>query len=94
VQTPQRAGPGSAERSPGNSSRPVKRSFTIGGHRTSISLEAPFWDALKAAAAREKIAVSKLIARIDAGRKGCGLSSAVRVWLLANSREGGSPDGR
>ena len=34
-------------------SRPVKRSFTIGGHRTSISLEAAFWDALKAAAARE-----------------------------------------
>ena len=31
-------------------SRPVKRSFTIAGHRTSISLEAAFWDALKAAA--------------------------------------------
>ncbi len=34
--------------------RPVKRSFTIRGHRTSISLEAPFWDALKDASAREK----------------------------------------
>lgn len=66
--------------------RPVKRSFTIDGHRTSISLEAPFWEALKAAAAREKIPVSKLIARIDAGRQGCGLSSAVRVWLLEKSR--------
>ena len=33
--------------------RPVKRSFTIAGHRTSISLEAPFWDALKEAAAEE-----------------------------------------
>ena len=68
------------------SNRPVKRSFTIDGHRTSISLEAPFWEALKAAAAREKVPVSKLIARIDAGRQGCGLSSAVRVWLLETSR--------
>ena len=62
--------------------RPVKRSFTIGGHRTSISLEAPFWDALKIAAARENIPLSRLIARIDAERNGSGLSSAVRVWLL------------
>ena len=67
-------------------SRPVKRSFTIGGHRTSISLEAAFWDALKTAAAREKIPVSKLVARIDAGRKEGGLSSAVRVWLLQHAR--------
>ena len=68
------------------SARPVKRSFTIGGHRTSISLEAPFWDALKDAAAHEQLPVSKLIARIDADRKGSGLSSAVRVWLLAHHR--------
>jgi predicted DNA-binding ribbon-helix-helix protein len=68
------------------SNRPVKRSFTIDGHRTSISLEAPFWDALKAAAAREKMPVSRLIARIDASRQGCGLSSAVRVWLLEKSQ--------
>ena len=34
----------------GATMRPVKRSFTIAGHRTSISLEAPFWDALKEAA--------------------------------------------
>ncbi|MBA4174102.1 MAG: aryl-sulfate sulfotransferase, partial [Hyphomicrobium sp.] len=33
--------------------RPVKRSFSIKGHRTSISLEAPFWDALKDAATAE-----------------------------------------
>ena len=49
-------------------SRPVKRSFTIGGHRTSISLEAPFWDALKAAAAQERMPLSNLIGRIDAER--------------------------
>jgi predicted DNA-binding ribbon-helix-helix protein len=79
-------------RSDGRTRRPVKRSFTIGGHRTSISLEAPFWEALKEAAAYEKVPVSRLIARIDAGRKGCGLSSAVRVWLLAH-RGGDAPTG-
>ena len=62
--------------------RPVKRSFTIAGHRTSISLEAAFWEALRTAAAEEGVALSRLIARIDAGREGSGLSSAVRVWLL------------
>ncbi len=67
-------------------SRPVKRSFTIAGHRTSISLEAAFWDALKAAAAQEGVPVAKLIARIDQGRGGGGLSSAVRVWILEHYR--------
>jgi predicted DNA-binding ribbon-helix-helix protein len=67
--------------------RPVKRSFTIAGHRTSISLEAAFWDALKEAAAEEKEPISKLVARIDQSRGGGGLSSAVRVWVLARLRE-------
>jgi predicted DNA-binding ribbon-helix-helix protein len=67
-------------------SRPVKRSFSIGGHRTSISLEAPFWEALKAAAARENLSLSSLIARVDAERGDSGLSSAIRVWLLAYYR--------
>jgi predicted DNA-binding ribbon-helix-helix protein len=75
-------------RSPAISGRPAKRSFTIGGHRTSISLENAFWDALKAAAAEEGVPVSRLIARIDADRAGCGLSSAIRVWLLARFRDG------
>jgi predicted DNA-binding ribbon-helix-helix protein len=68
-------------------SRPVKRSFTIGGHRTSISLEAPFWEALKTAAAQERMPLSSLIARIDAERGDSGLSSAVRIWLLAYYRD-------
>jgi predicted DNA-binding ribbon-helix-helix protein len=67
--------------------RPAKRSFTIGGHRTSISLETPFWDALKGAADEEGVPVSRLIAQIDAARTGCGLSSAIRVWLLARYRK-------
>jgi predicted DNA-binding ribbon-helix-helix protein len=62
--------------------RPQKRSFTIKGHRTSISLEAPFWDALREAAAAEGLTLAALIASIDAGREQSGLSSAVRVWVL------------
>jgi len=70
-------------------SRPVKRSFTIAGHRTSISLEAPFWEALKAAASDRRLPVAKLVATIDEARSAsCGLSSAVRVWILEHYRAG------
>ena len=67
-------------------SRPVKRSFTIAGHRTSISLEASFWDALKALASEERLPVAQLISRIDKQRAEGGLSSAVRVWILNRYR--------
>lgn len=63
-------------------SRPVKRSFSIRGHRTSISLEAVFWEALKLAAAEDGLTLAALMARIDQDRGTAGLSSAVRVWLL------------
>ncbi|PPC99281.1 MAG: aryl-sulfate sulfotransferase [Hyphomicrobium sp.] len=63
-------------------SRPQKRSFSIQGHRTSISLEAAFWQALKDAASEDGITLAGLINKIDKERDGAGLSSAVRVWLL------------
>ena len=67
---------------------PVKRSIAIAGHKTSISLEPVFWDALKAAAAREGLPISALVARIDAERIQAetppGLASAIRVWLVAH----------
>lgn len=69
-----------------SSSRPQKRSFTIRGHRTSISLEAAFWDALKELAAGEGMPLAGLVARIDAGRGDANLSSAVRVAILAHYR--------
>lgn len=62
--------------------RPVKRSFSIDGHRTSISLEAAFWEALKDAAAEDRVPLAGLVALIDKDRGTAGLSSAVRVWLL------------
>jgi predicted DNA-binding ribbon-helix-helix protein len=68
------------------SERPEKRSFSIEGHRTSISLERQFWEALKDAAAQEGVSLAALVARIDAGRGGAGLSSAVRIWILGYFR--------
>lgn len=76
-----------------HSARPVKRSFSIKGHRTSISLEAAFWEALKDAAARQNTSLAALVGSIDAQRGGSGLSSAVRVWLLDHCRRlGPAPD--
>lgn len=62
--------------------RPLKRSFTIKGHRTSVSMEAPFWDALQQVAALEDSSLAALVAAIDAKRGEAGLSSAIRVWIL------------
>ncbi|MDT8280978.1 MAG: ribbon-helix-helix domain-containing protein [Erythrobacter sp.] len=68
---------------------PVKRSLSIAGHKTSISLEPLFWDMLRAAAVREGVAIAALVARIDAERIKSptppGLASAIRVWLVVNS---------
>jgi predicted DNA-binding ribbon-helix-helix protein len=64
---------------------PVKRSVTIAGHETSISLEPVFWDALKAAAAEAGLPANALVAQIDAERIALAdppnLASAIRVWL-------------
>lgn len=63
--------------------RPVKHSFTIGGHRTSISLEREFWDTLREIAAHEGRPVAAIVQQIDEQRvDGSGLSSAVRIWIL------------
>jgi len=69
--------------------RPLKRSFTIAGHSTSISLEAPFWEALKDAAQERGQSLAALVEEIDAKRGSSGLSSAVRVWILEYFRSRG-----
>ena len=65
---------------------PAKYSVRIDGHRTSISLEPVFWDMLRKAAARRAVAVSTLVAEIDAERIRSktppGLASAIRLWLV------------
>jgi predicted DNA-binding ribbon-helix-helix protein len=60
----------------------VKRSVAIAGHATSVSLEGPFWEALRAIAVEEGLSVQALIGRIDAERAGQNLSSAIRVYVL------------
>ncbi|MGL4495648.1 MAG: ribbon-helix-helix domain-containing protein [Beijerinckiaceae bacterium] len=66
--------------------RVVKRSLTIAGHATSISLEEPFWIALKAIAVREGVSLAALVQRIDQTRKGTNLSSALRVFVLQDAQ--------
>lgn len=66
-------------------SAPVKRSVTIRGHRTSLSLEPPFWDELKRAAEVRRLSLAGLIAEVDAARgiePQSNLSSALRVFVL------------
>ena len=60
----------------------LKRSLTIEGHRTSLSLEPEFWEALQKAALKRKLTAAALVAEIDQARGARNLSSAVRVWLL------------
>ncbi len=72
---------------PGGFTGPVKRSITIAGHPTSISLEPVFWSALEAAAAARALPLSALVAAIDQLRIVAddppNLASAIRSWLLA-----------
>jgi predicted DNA-binding ribbon-helix-helix protein len=66
----------------------LKRSLTIAGHRTSLSLESEFWEALRKAAAARDLPLSALVAEIDQTRGSRNLSSAVRVWILADLLRG------
>lgn len=68
--------------------RPAKRSVTLSGHRTSVTLEAAFWEALKEIADKRGSSVNELISEIDerrlasGGLGGAGLSSAIRIYVL------------
>jgi predicted DNA-binding ribbon-helix-helix protein len=79
----------------------VKRSIVIAGHKTSVSLEDAFWDALKEIAGDRDITLSDLVAGIDSQRRHGNLSSAIRLFVLEFYRnqladgegENGEPDG-
>lgn len=62
--------------------RVKKRSLTVAGHGTSISLEEPFWHALRLLAFRRGTSLPALVAEIDGGRGEANLSSAIRVRVL------------
>jgi len=72
-------------------SRPRKRSFSIAGHRTSVSLEPQFWAALQEIAAGRNMSLAGLVAEIDAGRANSGLSTAIRLHVLAFYQQRSSP---
>ncbi len=61
--------------------KPQKRSLTIAGHRTSISLEGPFWDGLRAIAAQKDASVAALVTAVDSVRGEVSLSSAIRLFV-------------
>lgn len=72
--------------------RPQKRSLTLNGHRTSVSLEDAFWKAFIAIAAEQGKPINALAVEIDHLRgTDCGLASAIRLYILAHAQ--GSPLG-
>ncbi|NOD91579.1 aryl-sulfate sulfotransferase [Ruegeria sp. HKCCD4884] len=65
------------------SGRPIKRSLTLKGHRTSVSLEDEFWRAFRDIAAEKRLPINVLAAEIDVERDPeTGLASAIRVFIL------------
>ena len=72
--------------------RREKRSLSIAGHRTSVSLEEPFWTALKEIAAGEGRTLAALVAEVDQARGKTNLSSALRLHALAHHRRRTSGD--
>ena len=70
---------------------PVKRSITIAGHETSITLEPIFWRALEEAAKVRSLPLSALVAEIDALRiladDPPNLASALRTWAFSQAND-------
>ena len=63
--------------------RPAKRSLTLHGHRTSVSLEDAFWAEFRKIAEKEGKPINALAAELDAKRgTDCGLASAIRLFVL------------
>ena len=69
--------------------RPRKRSLTLRGHRTSVSLEDAFWTEFQRLAAEQGLSVNELAAQVDAARGvTAGLASAIRVYVLSELKRG------
>ncbi|HUF55296.1 MAG TPA: ribbon-helix-helix domain-containing protein [Thermohalobaculum sp.] len=69
--------------------RPAKRSLTLRGHRTSVSLEEPFWREFRRLALARGQSVNGLAAELDAGRTPpASLASAIRVFVLEAALRG------
>lgn len=69
--------------------RPNKRSLTLQGHRTSVSLEAAFWDEFQRLAQTRGVSVNALAVELDQGRvPPASLASAIRLYVLREVKAG------
>ena len=64
----------------------IKRSIVLDGHKTSVSLENEFWNALREIAGLENTTLSTLVGKIDHDRNSCNLSSTIRVYVFSYFR--------
>jgi predicted DNA-binding ribbon-helix-helix protein len=64
----------------------IKRSIVVGGHKTSVSLEDNFWEALKEIAHGHRVTLSALVGSIDSQREHGNLSSVLRLFVLNHYR--------
>jgi predicted DNA-binding ribbon-helix-helix protein len=64
----------------------AKRSVVIGGRKTSVSLEEPFWSILKEICAQRGTTLNQLVSAIDTNRQQGNLSSAIRLFVLDHFR--------
>jgi predicted DNA-binding ribbon-helix-helix protein len=68
----------------------AKRSIVVAGHKTSVSLEDPFWNTLREIAHQRNVTLSELVGAIDSKRQQgnvCNLSSAIRLYVLNYYRD-------
>ncbi len=71
--------------------RPKRRSVIVSGHRTSVSVEAAFWDELAAIAKRRGLSMNVLVSEIDRARS-ASLSAAIRLYVLEAVKSRAPPD--
>ena len=64
----------------------TKRTVVVGTRKTSVAIEAPFWEALKEIAAAENLSLKELVTRINGERKRPNLSSEIRLYVLDHYR--------
>ncbi len=65
----------------------LKRSIVVRGHKTSVSLEDEFWNALKDIASQRRMTTTELITEVDTNRQSGNLSSTLRLLVLSHYRE-------
>jgi predicted DNA-binding ribbon-helix-helix protein len=69
----------------------IKRSIVLAGHKTSVSLEEPFWLGLKEIAQKQNATLSTIVGGIDTLRQHGNLSSAIRLFVLGSAMKRATP---